>query len=55
MRQRCVGLPVVVGHPEDGVLDTKEFVQRVIGIVVHTFNSRRRAELAVGRHARARS
>jgi hypothetical protein len=37
MQQRCVGLPVVVGHPADGTLDTKEFLQRVIGIVVHTF------------------
>jgi colicin import membrane protein len=39
MQQRCIGLPVVAGHPEAGTLNTKEFLQRVIGIVVHTFIS----------------
>jgi hypothetical protein len=39
MQQRCVGLPVIVGHPLEGVLTTKEFVQRVIGIIVHAFVS----------------
>jgi hypothetical protein len=39
MQQRCIGLPVVVGHPEAGTLNTKEFLRRVIGIVVHTFIS----------------
>jgi hypothetical protein len=37
MRQRCIGLPVVVGHPALGTLNTKEFLQRVIGIIVHAF------------------
>jgi hypothetical protein len=37
MQQRCVGLPVVVGHPALGTLDTKEFLQRVIGVIVFAF------------------
>ena len=37
MLTRCVGLPVIIGHPAEGVLDSKEFLQRVIGIAVHTF------------------
>ena len=39
MQQRCIGLPIIIGHPVAGVLNTKEFLQRVIGIVVHTFVS----------------
>jgi hypothetical protein len=40
MQRRCVGIPVLVGHPANGgVLNTKEFLQRVIGIIVHAFVS----------------
>jgi hypothetical protein len=34
---RCTSIPVVVGHPPSGQLDTKEFLGRIIGIVVHAF------------------
>jgi hypothetical protein len=37
MQRRVIGLPVLAGHPDKGVLDTKEFAARVIGIVVFSF------------------
>ena len=34
---RCAGLPITLGHPEFGVLDTEEFANRAIGSVMFAF------------------
>ena len=34
---RCAGLPITLGHPESGVLDTEEFANRAIGSVMFAF------------------
>jgi hypothetical protein len=35
--RRCLGIPVVVGHPPQGVLDGEELAKRIIGIIIFSF------------------
>ena len=37
MMRRCLGLPIVVEHPDSGMLDGQSFRDTVIGVVVWTF------------------
>jgi colicin import membrane protein len=45
MQRRCTGLPVVIGHPPSGILNTKEFAERVIGLIILTWVRESEAEL----------
>jgi hypothetical protein len=37
MQRRCIGLPVLVGHPDSGQLDGEENALRNVGSIVHTY------------------
>ena len=37
MLRRCVAVPVIVGHPETGILNSKEFAARMIGITIFSY------------------
>jgi colicin import membrane protein len=37
MQRRCISLPVVIGHPPGGILNTKEFAERVIGLIIFSY------------------
>jgi hypothetical protein len=37
MQRRCLGLPVVMEHPEGGTLNSAEFAQRAVGMIVYSF------------------
>jgi hypothetical protein len=37
MQRRCLGLPVVIEHPEGGVLNSSEFAARAVGMIVYSF------------------
>lgn len=38
--ERCMGLPVILDHPVDGMLDGREYRRRVIGSIVLPYISR---------------
>jgi hypothetical protein len=37
MQRRCLGLPVVMEHPTSGLLDSREFGARAVGMIVYSF------------------
>jgi hypothetical protein len=37
MQRRCLGLPVVMEHPEGGTLNSAEFSARAVGVIVYSF------------------
>src|SRR4030088_2757047 len=37
MQRRCLGLPVVMEHPDAGILNSAEFAARAVGMVVYSF------------------
>jgi hypothetical protein len=37
MQRRCLGLPVVIEHPEGGMLNSSEFAARAVGMIVYSF------------------
>ncbi len=37
MQRRCLGLPVVIEHPEGGTLTSLEFAARAVGMIVYSF------------------
>jgi hypothetical protein len=37
MQRRCLGLPVVIQHPEGGMLTSPEFAARAVGMIVYSF------------------
>jgi colicin import membrane protein len=37
MQRRCLGLPVVMEHPEGGMLNSPEFAARAVGMIVYSF------------------
>jgi hypothetical protein len=37
MQRRCLGLPVVMEHPAAGILNSAEFAQRAVGMIVYSF------------------
>jgi hypothetical protein len=37
MQRRCLGLPVVMEHPDAGILNSAEFGARAVGMIVYSF------------------
>jgi hypothetical protein len=37
MQRRCLGLPVVMEHPDAGILNSAEFSAPAVGMIVHSF------------------
>ncbi len=37
MQRRCLGLPVVMEHPDAGILNSQEFAARAVGMIVYSF------------------
>jgi hypothetical protein len=37
MQRRCLGLPVVMKHPDAGILNSQEFATRAVGMIVYSF------------------
>jgi hypothetical protein len=37
MLRRALGLPVIVGHPPCGILNSMEFAARAVGTIVHSY------------------
>jgi hypothetical protein len=37
MQRRCLGLPVIMEHPAAGILNSREFAARAVGMIVYSF------------------
>jgi len=35
MQQRVIGLPLLIGQPATGIIDSNEFVERICGFIVY--------------------